>query len=110
MKLAKTVRIASLALALTGASGLASAANYNYLEGGFLFRDNYGNDDAGFRIGGSVALAGPLAAFAARNPAVRATTARTDALFRTLGERLSVTPGPLPPGPVPPTAAIVGTT
>lgn len=63
MKLAKTVRIASLALALTGASGLASAANYNYLEGGFLFRDNYGNDDAGFRIGGSVALAGPLAAY-----------------------------------------------
>lgn len=63
MKLAKTVGTASFALALASVSGIASAANYNYLEGGFLFRDNYGNDDAGFRVGGSVALTAPLAAY-----------------------------------------------
>jgi hypothetical protein len=63
VKLATTVRTAALAVALTSVSGIASAANYSFLEGGVLFRDTYGENDAGFRIGGSVALTSPLAAY-----------------------------------------------
>lgn len=63
MKNLPFLRRAIAVLAITALPGLASAASYNYLEGGFLFRDTYGEDDAGFRIGGSVALAEPLAAY-----------------------------------------------
>ena len=63
MKLAKTVGTASIALALASVSGIASAASYNYLEGGFLFRDTYGNDDAGGRVAGMFNVAKPVAIY-----------------------------------------------
>ncbi|WP_292997936.1 hypothetical protein [Nevskia sp.] len=55
--------ITALALIPALAPGLATAADYNYIEGGFLLRDNYGSSEGGFRVGGSVELTGPLAAY-----------------------------------------------
>lgn len=48
---------------LLGSTGAATAASYDYLEGGVLFRDVYGQDDAGFRAGGLLSITGPIAAY-----------------------------------------------
>lgn len=59
-----TTRCAAIALVLGAAPGIASAAaSYNYLEGGFLFRDTFGNDDAGGRVAGMFNVAKPLALY-----------------------------------------------
>lgn len=42
---------------------LASAHSYNYLEGGYLHRDQPG-DDSGFRVNGSFDVLSPIAVFA----------------------------------------------
>ncbi|WP_028079856.1 porin [Solimonas soli] len=45
------------------APGLALAHNYNYLEGGYLHRDQAGDED-GFRVAGSFDILSPIAVFA----------------------------------------------
>jgi hypothetical protein len=51
------------AAALLLAPGLALAHNYNYIEGGYLHRDQAGDED-GFRIAGSFDVLSPVAIFA----------------------------------------------
>lgn len=58
------VRRLSLLAAVAMLPGLAAAADYNYVEGGFIQRDDYGHSDAGARVAASVDLAIPLAPFA----------------------------------------------
>lgn len=50
-------------MALLGAPALAQAYDYNYLEGGYLNRDQPG-DDSGLRVQGSFDIASPIAVFA----------------------------------------------
>jgi len=50
------------AAALLLAPGLALAHNYNYIEGGYLHRDQAGDED-GFRVGGSFDILSPIAIF-----------------------------------------------
>ncbi len=58
-----------LRVALTAVAALsilpmtASAFDYNYVEGGYLHRNNVFSDDGGFRIGGSFDVAPQVAAF-----------------------------------------------
>jgi len=60
-----TTRCAAAVLAAAAAApGAAFAgASYNYLEGGFLFRDTYGNDDAGGRVAGMFNVTSPVAIY-----------------------------------------------
>lgn len=55
---------AAAVLAFSAAPGIAgAAASYNYVEGGFLFRDSYGNDDAGGRVAALFSITQPLALY-----------------------------------------------
>lgn len=63
MKLKSSIRRLPALAALALLPGLASAADYNNIEGGFIQRDNYGRSDAGFRIGGSLGVAPSVAAY-----------------------------------------------
>lgn len=65
MSHAPSARRLSAIAVLLALPGLASAAsNYNYVEGGFIHRDDYGRSGAGGRIAGSVDLDVPIAPFA----------------------------------------------
>jgi hypothetical protein len=59
------LRVALVAVAaLSIVPMTASAFDYNYVEGGYLHRDNSFSDDGGFRIGGSFGVLPQIAAFA----------------------------------------------
>lgn len=62
----KRYSLGGLTLAMASASlpFLAAAANYSYVEGGYLYRDAYDRNGSGVRLEGSVNLLPPLAAFA----------------------------------------------
>lgn len=57
MKALTRTRLLIAAGALAALPGLASAHNYTYLEGGYLNRDFGADDESGFRIAGSGAIA-----------------------------------------------------
>ncbi len=55
-------RLTALA-ALALLPGVVSAADYNYLEGGFIQRDTYGRSDAGVRVAGMLGIHPNVAAY-----------------------------------------------
>lgn len=52
MKFKSSLRRLPAVAALVLLPVLASAGDFNHVEGGFIQRDNYGRNDAGFRVGG----------------------------------------------------------
>ncbi len=63
MSLSKRLTLSSLLTGLLLAPALASAHNYNYVEGGFINRDLGREDDSGLRIAGSTVIAPQFALF-----------------------------------------------
>lgn len=63
------MKLAHIRMALTAATALtllpmaASAFSYNYIEGGYLHRDNDFSDEGGFRLGGSFDIAPQIGVF-----------------------------------------------
>jgi len=59
----KQIGILSLAAAVAAAPAAASAFDYSYAEGGYIYRDAYDQSGSGVRLAGSLAVLDNLAAF-----------------------------------------------
>jgi len=57
----RKIRYTVAAAAIVALPGIASAFDYNYVEGGFMHRHNDYESDSGFRLAGSYDLAAPVA-------------------------------------------------
>ena len=62
-KLTQSIKALALATAVVLVPTMASAADYNLVEGGFIQRDNYGRSDAGVRIAGMGDVVDALAVY-----------------------------------------------